>query len=158
MSPSIYQKVLPKSEPSGPKQEPFPLSAFRSETLWASGCICKRVTAPSVCLASPWPGLLVTAYISLQNIPIPTLKAYAEALKENSYVKKFSIVGTRSNDPVAFVCTFRFCCIESGNHRHGKADVFGLRTGHMPLLKNPVCHGVARCRVVRGTGLGARSG
>uniref|UniRef100_A0A8D1RJL1 Tropomodulin 1 n=1 Tax=Sus scrofa TaxID=9823 RepID=A0A8D1RJL1_PIG len=44
---------------------------------------------------------------NIRNIPIPTLKAYAEALKENSYVKKFSIVGTRSNDPVAFVCTFR---------------------------------------------------
>ncbi|XP_077903981.1 tropomodulin-1 isoform X2 [Ictidomys tridecemlineatus] len=39
---------------------------------------------------------------NIRNIPIPTLKAYAEALKENSYVKKFSIVGTRSNDPVAF--------------------------------------------------------
>jgi hypothetical protein len=52
------------------------------------------------------PGLLVTVSpFSLQNIPIPTLKAYAEALKENSYVKKFSIVGTRSNDPVAFVRT-----------------------------------------------------
>ena len=51
---------------------------------------------------------------SLQNIPIPTLKAYAEALKDNSYVKKFSIVGTRSNDPVAFVRTFLFCCIGGG--------------------------------------------
>ncbi|KAJ8794503.1 hypothetical protein J1605_018956 [Eschrichtius robustus] len=39
---------------------------------------------------------------NIRNIPIPTLKVYAEALKENSYVKKFSIVGTRSNDPVAF--------------------------------------------------------
>ncbi|XP_042819863.1 tropomodulin-1 isoform X1 [Panthera tigris] len=39
---------------------------------------------------------------NIRNIPIPTLKAYAEALKENSYVKKFSIVGTRSNDPVAY--------------------------------------------------------
>ncbi|KAK7825431.1 hypothetical protein U0070_012231 [Myodes glareolus] len=39
---------------------------------------------------------------NIRNIPIPTLKAYAEALKENSHVKKFSIVGTRSNDPVAF--------------------------------------------------------
>ncbi|XP_077917625.1 tropomodulin-1 isoform X2 [Halichoerus grypus] len=38
---------------------------------------------------------------NIRNIPIPTLKAYAEALKDNSYVKKFSIVGTRSNDPVA---------------------------------------------------------
>lgn len=51
-------------------------------------------------------GLLLTLLpFSLQNIPIPTLKAYAEALKENSHVKKFSIVGTRSNDPVAFVCS-----------------------------------------------------
>lgn len=51
-------------------------------------------------------GLLFTLVpFSLQNIPIPTLKAYAEALKENSHVKKFSIVGTRSNDPVAFVCS-----------------------------------------------------
>uniref|UniRef100_A0A8D0GXK0 Tropomodulin 1 n=1 Tax=Sphenodon punctatus TaxID=8508 RepID=A0A8D0GXK0_SPHPU len=39
---------------------------------------------------------------NIRNIPIPTLKAYAEALKNNSYVKKFSIVGTRSNDPVAY--------------------------------------------------------
>ncbi|ELK12978.1 Nuclear cap-binding protein subunit 1 [Pteropus alecto] len=39
---------------------------------------------------------------NIRNIPIPTLKAYAEALKDNSYVKKFSIVGTRSNDPVAY--------------------------------------------------------
>ncbi|KAH0503772.1 Tropomodulin-1 [Microtus ochrogaster] len=39
---------------------------------------------------------------NIRNIPIPTLKAYAEALKENTHVKKFSIVGTRSNDPVAF--------------------------------------------------------
>ncbi|XP_015415984.1 PREDICTED: tropomodulin-1 isoform X3 [Myotis davidii] len=39
---------------------------------------------------------------NIRNIPIPTLKAYAEALKGNSYVKKFSIVGTRSNDPVAY--------------------------------------------------------
>ncbi|XP_075787333.1 tropomodulin-1 isoform X3 [Pelodiscus sinensis] len=38
---------------------------------------------------------------NIRNIPIPTLKAYAEALKTNSYVKKLSIVGTRSNDPVA---------------------------------------------------------
>ncbi|XP_067171334.1 tropomodulin-1 isoform X2 [Apteryx mantelli] len=39
---------------------------------------------------------------NIGNIPIPTLKACAEALKNNTYVKKFSIVGTRSNDPVAF--------------------------------------------------------
>ncbi|NWY91471.1 TMOD1 protein, partial [Loxia curvirostra] len=39
---------------------------------------------------------------NIMNIPIPTLKAFAEALKNNEYVKKFSIVGTRSNDPVAF--------------------------------------------------------
>ncbi|KFP63677.1 Tropomodulin-1 [Cariama cristata] len=39
---------------------------------------------------------------NIMNIPIPTLKTFAEALKNNTYVKKFSIVGTRSNDPVAF--------------------------------------------------------
>ncbi|NXK55931.1 TMOD1 protein, partial [Chauna torquata] len=39
---------------------------------------------------------------NIMNIPIPTLKACTEALKTNTYVKKFSIVGTRSNDPVAF--------------------------------------------------------
>ncbi|XP_051785878.1 tropomodulin-1 isoform X2 [Erpetoichthys calabaricus] len=39
---------------------------------------------------------------NIKNIPVPTLKAYAEALKSNSHVQKFSIVGTRSNDPVAF--------------------------------------------------------
>ncbi|XP_077106819.1 tropomodulin-1 isoform X4 [Ranitomeya variabilis] len=39
---------------------------------------------------------------NIRNIPILTLKDYAEAMKNNTYVKKFSIVGTRSNDPVAF--------------------------------------------------------
>uniref|UniRef100_A0A8C0GIW8 Uncharacterized protein n=1 Tax=Chelonoidis abingdonii TaxID=106734 RepID=A0A8C0GIW8_CHEAB len=47
---------------------------------------------------------------NIRNIPIPTLKAYAEALKNNSYVKKLSIVGTRSNDPVAYVSTIP-CCV-----------------------------------------------
>ena len=75
---------------------------------------------------------------SLQNIPIPTLKAYAEALKENAYVKKFSIVGTRSNDPVASVRTFRFCCIETGGIETGKLT-FVPRTGHVPPMKSPVC-------------------
>ncbi|CAG11538.1 unnamed protein product, partial [Tetraodon nigroviridis] len=37
-----------------------------------------------------------------QNIPIKTLKSYAEALMKNTVVERFSIVGTRSNDPVAF--------------------------------------------------------
>ncbi|XP_073447341.1 tropomodulin-1 isoform X1 [Aquarana catesbeiana] len=39
---------------------------------------------------------------NIRNIPILTLKAYSEAMKNNTHVKKFSIVGTRSNDPVAF--------------------------------------------------------
>lgn len=73
---------------------------------------------------APWPrvGLLFTLLsFSLQNIPIPTLKAYAEALKENSHVKKFSIVGTRSNDPVAFVCS----------------DLSALLCGHWALRPGP---------------------
>lgn len=69
-------------------------------------------------------GLLLTLLpFSLQNIPIPTLKAYAEALKENSHVKKFSIVGTRSNDPVAFVClTSPLCCVVHWALRPGPTD------------------------------------
>ncbi|XP_018410596.1 PREDICTED: tropomodulin-1 isoform X1 [Nanorana parkeri] len=39
---------------------------------------------------------------NIRNIPILTLKAYSEAMKNNTHVKKLSIVGTRSNDPVAF--------------------------------------------------------
>uniref|UniRef100_A0A8C2G6S0 Tropomodulin 1 n=1 Tax=Cyprinus carpio TaxID=7962 RepID=A0A8C2G6S0_CYPCA len=46
-----------------------------------------------------WP---LCFFDDLQNIPIPTLKAYAEVLKGNSVVERLSIVGTRSNDPVAF--------------------------------------------------------
>lgn len=42
-------------------------------------------------------------FFCTQNIPIKTLKAYAEALMKNTVVERFSIVGTRSNDPVAFV-------------------------------------------------------
>ncbi|XP_005998491.1 tropomodulin-1 [Latimeria chalumnae] len=48
------------------------------------------------------PDLLEVNLNNIRNIPIPTLKAYAEALENNSYVEKFSIVGTRSNDPVAY--------------------------------------------------------
>ncbi|KGL85183.1 Tropomodulin-1 [Tinamus guttatus] len=47
------------------------------------------------------PGLEEVNLNNIGNIPIATLKACAEALKSNTYVKKFSIVGTRSNDPVA---------------------------------------------------------
>ncbi|XP_061426701.1 tropomodulin-1-like [Lethenteron reissneri] len=39
---------------------------------------------------------------NIQNIPVHVLKEYAEALKDNTHVKKFSIVATKSNDPVAF--------------------------------------------------------
>ncbi|MBN3306156.1 TMOD1 protein, partial [Amia calva] len=48
------------------------------------------------------PDLLEVNLNNIKNIPVPTLKAYAEALKDNSYVEKLSIVGTRSNDPVAY--------------------------------------------------------
>ncbi|XP_014451644.1 tropomodulin-1 isoform X2 [Alligator mississippiensis] len=52
---------------------------------------------------SEWSWWHIIIFLDLfpQNIPIPTLKAYAKALKTNTYVHKFSIVGTRSNDPVA---------------------------------------------------------
>ncbi|TRY85752.1 hypothetical protein DNTS_031927 [Danionella cerebrum] len=48
------------------------------------------------------PDLVDVNLNNIKNIPIPTLKAYAEALKGNCVVERLSIVGTRSNDPVAF--------------------------------------------------------
>ncbi|NXF85488.1 TMOD4 protein, partial [Eubucco bourcierii] len=36
-----------------------------------------------------------------KDIPIPTLKAICEAMKSNTHVRRLSLVGTRSNDPVA---------------------------------------------------------
>lgn len=45
----------------------------------------------------------VSVLLCTQNIPVLKLKAYAEALLKNTVVERFSIVGTRSNDPVAFV-------------------------------------------------------
>lgn len=97
-----------------------------------------RALAP-ICLPTLPPGGAAGHCLpfSLQNIPIPTLKAYAEALKDNSYVKKFSIVGTRSNDPVAFVCIFLFCCIGGGWGAYKqKGWCCGLRTAHIPLMEN----------------------
>uniref|UniRef100_A0A3Q3CS04 Tropomodulin 1 n=2 Tax=Haplochromini TaxID=319058 RepID=A0A3Q3CS04_HAPBU len=47
------------------------------------------------------PDLVEVNLNNIKNIPIPTLKAYAEALMKNTVVERFSIVGTRSNDPVA---------------------------------------------------------
>uniref|UniRef100_A0A3P9I8N8 Tropomodulin 1 n=2 Tax=Oryzias latipes TaxID=8090 RepID=A0A3P9I8N8_ORYLA len=48
------------------------------------------------------PDLVEVNLNNIKNIPVPTLKAYAEALMKNSVVERLSIVGTRSNDPVAF--------------------------------------------------------
>uniref|UniRef100_A0A3B5QXV9 Tropomodulin 1 n=1 Tax=Xiphophorus maculatus TaxID=8083 RepID=A0A3B5QXV9_XIPMA len=48
------------------------------------------------------PDLVEVNLNNIKNIPIPILKAYAEALMKNTVVERFSIVGTRSNDPVAF--------------------------------------------------------
>lgn len=48
------------------------------------------------------PDLLEVNLNNIKNIPVKTLKAYADALTENTAVERFSIVGTRSNDPVAF--------------------------------------------------------
>ncbi|RXN04873.1 tropomodulin-1 isoform X1 [Labeo rohita] len=48
------------------------------------------------------PDLVEVNLNNIKNIPIPTLKAYAEAFKGNNVVERLSIVGTRSNDPVAF--------------------------------------------------------
>ncbi|XP_077574618.1 tropomodulin-1 isoform X2 [Stigmatopora nigra] len=48
------------------------------------------------------PDLMEVNLNNIKNIPIPTLKAYAQALIENTVVERLSIVGTRSNDPVVF--------------------------------------------------------
>ncbi|XP_034394625.1 tropomodulin-1 isoform X1 [Cyclopterus lumpus] len=48
------------------------------------------------------PDLVEVNLNNIKNIPVKTLKAYAEALMKNTVVERFSIVGTRSNDPVAF--------------------------------------------------------
>uniref|UniRef100_A0A3Q3XMM2 Uncharacterized protein n=1 Tax=Mola mola TaxID=94237 RepID=A0A3Q3XMM2_MOLML len=48
------------------------------------------------------PDLVEVNLNNIKNIPIKTLKAYAEALIKNTVVERFSIVGTRSNNPVAF--------------------------------------------------------
>ncbi|KAI4873385.1 hypothetical protein NFI96_006608 [Prochilodus magdalenae] len=51
------------------------------------------------------PELVEVNLNNIKNIPISTLKAYAEALKTNTVVERLSIVGTRSNDPVAHCST-----------------------------------------------------
>ncbi|XP_018615032.1 tropomodulin-1-like isoform X3 [Scleropages formosus] len=48
------------------------------------------------------PNLLEVNLNNIRNIPVPTLKAYADALKGNAVVQRLSIVGTRSNDLVAY--------------------------------------------------------
>uniref|UniRef100_UPI00398E67A5 tropomodulin-2 isoform X2 n=1 Tax=Pristiophorus japonicus TaxID=55135 RepID=UPI00398E67A5 len=47
------------------------------------------------------PGLVEVNLNNIKNIPIPTLKDFAEALKKNTHLKKFSLAASRSNDPVA---------------------------------------------------------
>ncbi|KAG9352216.1 hypothetical protein JZ751_020629 [Albula glossodonta] len=44
---------------------------------------------------------------NIKNIPIPTLKDFAKAMERNTHVKKFSLAATRSNDPIAMVCTIQ---------------------------------------------------
>nr|XP_046190420.1 tropomodulin-1-like isoform X1 [Oncorhynchus gorbuscha]XP_046190421.1 tropomodulin-1-like isoform X1 [Oncorhynchus gorbuscha]XP_046190422.1 tropomodulin-1-like isoform X1 [Oncorhynchus gorbuscha] len=48
------------------------------------------------------PDLLEVNLNNIKNIPVKTLKAFAESLIENTVVERFSLVGTRSNNPVAF--------------------------------------------------------
>nr|XP_046264533.1 tropomodulin-1 isoform X1 [Scatophagus argus]XP_046264540.1 tropomodulin-1 isoform X1 [Scatophagus argus] len=48
------------------------------------------------------PDLVEVNLNNIRNIPIKTLKTYSEALMKNTVVERLSIVGTRSNDPVAF--------------------------------------------------------
>ncbi|XP_024268692.1 tropomodulin-1 isoform X3 [Oncorhynchus tshawytscha] len=48
------------------------------------------------------PDLLEVNLNNIKNIPVKTLKAFAESLIENTVVERFSMVGTRSNNPVAF--------------------------------------------------------
>ncbi|XP_078283342.1 tropomodulin-2 isoform X2 [Rhinoraja longicauda] len=48
------------------------------------------------------PGLVEVNLNNIKNIPIPTLKDFAEGLKKNSHLKKLSLAATRSNDPIAF--------------------------------------------------------
>ncbi|XP_062334873.1 tropomodulin-1 isoform X3 [Osmerus eperlanus] len=48
------------------------------------------------------PDLVEVNLNNIKNIPVRTLKEYAEVLKENTMVERLSIVGTRSNDPVAY--------------------------------------------------------
>lgn len=55
------------------------------------------------CARSSSAHLMAITLLSQQNIPVKTLRSYAEALMKNTVVESFSIVGTRSNDPVAFV-------------------------------------------------------
>ncbi|KAJ8340431.1 hypothetical protein SKAU_G00350640 [Synaphobranchus kaupii] len=46
-------------------------------------------------------GLTEVNLNNIKNIPVPTLKDFAKAMENNTHVKKFSLVATRSNDPVA---------------------------------------------------------
>ncbi|XP_067827544.1 tropomodulin-2 [Heptranchias perlo] len=47
------------------------------------------------------PGLVEVNLNNIKNIPIPMLKDFAEALKKNTHLKKFSLAASRSNDPIA---------------------------------------------------------
>lgn len=55
------------------------------------------------CLLVDADAAVLTCRVCQQNIPIKTLRSYADALMKNTVVESLSIVGTRSNDPVAFV-------------------------------------------------------
>ncbi|XP_041037594.1 tropomodulin-4 isoform X2 [Carcharodon carcharias] len=46
-------------------------------------------------------GLVEVNLNNIKDIPIQTLKEFAEAMKRNTHVKKLSMAATRSNDPVA---------------------------------------------------------
>uniref|UniRef100_A0A4W5KKZ4 Tropomodulin 1 n=1 Tax=Hucho hucho TaxID=62062 RepID=A0A4W5KKZ4_9TELE len=86
------------------------------------------------------PDLLEVNLNNIKNIPVKTLKAYADALTENTVVERFSIVGTRSNDPVAFVS---IAVMSGTNHLHLHLEIqfkqitpHGLDTWACGLVKN----------------------
>lgn len=78
--------------------------------------------------------VLFGCVVCTQNIPIKTLKSYAEALMKNTVVERFSIVGTRSNDPVAFVSHTFKCVLSTKTPRPIKFSCLSLHGVGLPVL------------------------
>uniref|UniRef100_A0A8C5MGM9 Tropomodulin 4 n=1 Tax=Leptobrachium leishanense TaxID=445787 RepID=A0A8C5MGM9_9ANUR len=105
-NPTNVEETLQKIKSNASDLEEVNLNNIKVSRISVECVIAPGGASPPSSRAPPPPLVLCMLHFSfciwLQDVPIPTLKEFCEAMKSNTRVTKLSLVATRSNDPVAF--------------------------------------------------------